>query len=207
MPHSSSSSVMQAIWICPPRFSRIGSPRSRKVASCAELLVAVLNRAITALAASPRDASETKILLHRNWEIQSSCQVKAEGKEISTTAFRTLGWHHAEVPTTVVAALVADKTYPDPFFGKNLKSFPGMDYPRTEFFANQPMPDDSPFRCSWWFRTEFQTPASLHDATTWLHFDGINYRANVWLNGQKIADAQETAGTFRRFEFDVSKQF
>jgi exo-1,4-beta-D-glucosaminidase len=170
------------------------------------LVCGVLNLAVTALATNQRDASGTKMPLHRNWQIQSSCQVKGEGKEISTVGFPAGGWHHAEVPTTAVAALVADKSYADPYFGKNLKSFPGMDYPGTEFFANQPMPEGSPFRCSWWFRTEFQALASLHGKTTWLHFDAINYRANVWLNGQKIADAHDTAGTFRAFEFNVSKQ-
>jgi exo-1,4-beta-D-glucosaminidase len=165
----------------------------------------ILTLVLPVLAADQREASETKIPLHRNWELQSSCQVKADGKDISTSGFSTSGWHHAEVPTTVVAALVADKTYPDPYFGKNLKSFPGMDYLSTSFFANQSMPEDSPFRCSWWFRTEFATPQSSQK-TTWLHFKGINYRANVWLNGQKISGAQDTAGTFRAFEFNVSQQ-
>jgi len=40
---------------------------------------------------------------------------------------------------------------------------------------------------------------------SWLDFLGINYRANVWLNGKKIADAKDVAGTFETFEFDVSK--
>jgi len=31
---------------------------------------------------------------------------------------------------------------------------------------------------------------------SWLDFLGINYRANVWLNGKKIADAKDVAGTF-----------
>jgi exo-1,4-beta-D-glucosaminidase len=178
----------------------------RPVVRAAALLVTILSCGAPALAAGQNEAAETKILLHRNWEIQSFCEVKAEGKEISTLGFSTRGWHHAEVPTTVVAALVADKTYPDPYFGKNLKSFPGMDYSSAEFFANQSMPEGSPFRCSWWFRTEFTAPASLLRKTAWLHFDGINYRANIWLNGQKISDAQEAAGTFRTFEFNISKQ-
>ncbi|MGH9642157.1 MAG: glycosyl hydrolase 2 galactose-binding domain-containing protein, partial [Terriglobales bacterium] len=106
----------------------------------------------------------------------------------------------------MVAALVADGTYPDPYFGMNLKSLPGMDYSPLSFFANQDMPADSPFRCAWWFRTEFATPAGAANHATWLHFDGINYRANVWLNGEKIADSKDVAGMMRRFEFDVSKQ-
>ncbi len=148
----------------------------------------------------------TKILLTENWQIQSSCDVKADGREISTVGFRADGWHKASVPTTVVAALVADGTYPDPYFGMNLKSFPGMDYSSKSFFANQAMPADSPFRCSWWYRTEFSLPPQSNQSTAWLHFDGINYRANVWLNGEKIGDAQDTAGMMRVFEFEVSKR-
>ena len=28
----------------------------------------------------------------------------------------------------------------------------------------------------------------------WLHFNGINYRANVWLNGVQIADEGKMVG-------------
>ncbi len=145
-----------------------------------------------------------KIPLKRNWRIQSSCQVPAQGPAISTAGFSTTGWHAAEVPTTVVAALVADKTYPDPFFSTNLKSFPGMNYSTATFFANQSMPEDSPFKCSWWFRTEFVAPTVAAGQRTWLHFDAINYRASIWLNGKKVADAQDVAGTYRIFEFDAT---
>ena len=147
----------------------------------------------------------TKIPLSQDWRIQSSCKVGVGGQEISTPGFRADGWHKASVPTTVVAALVADGTYTDPYFGMNLKSFPGMDYSSASFFANQSMPSDSPFRCSWWFRTEFRVPAQSSKSTSWLHFDGINYRANVWLNGEKIGDAQDVAGMMRVLEFNISK--
>jgi exo-1,4-beta-D-glucosaminidase len=148
----------------------------------------------------------TKLLLHHGWKIQSSCDAKGEGKKISTAGFSTIGWHRAEVPTTVVAALVADQTYADPDYGMNLKSLPGMNYPTTEFFANQPMPEGSPFGCSWWFRTEFTVPVSAQGKNHWLHFDGLNYRANVWVNGETVGDAHDVAGTFRVFELNVSKQ-
>src|ERR1700680_3178608 len=152
-----------------------------------------------------RSSENIRIPLHQNWQLQSSCDAKSTAEEISTSGFRTTDWHRAEVPTTVVAALVADKTYPDPNFGMTFKSFPGMNYSAASFFANQDMPDGSPFRCSWWFRTEFNVPTSSANRTTWLHFDAINYRANIWLNGQKIADSQDVAGTYRIFEFNVSK--
>jgi exo-1,4-beta-D-glucosaminidase len=147
----------------------------------------------------------SRIYLHKDWQIQSSCEAKASGAEISAAGFEAKGWHHSDIPSTVVGALVTDKTYPDPNYGTNLKSFPGMGYSSKSFFANQDMPKDSPFRCSWWFRTEFSLPAEVESKTSWLDFLGINYRANVWLNGQKIADANEVAGTFATFEFNVSK--
>ncbi len=154
---------------------------------------------------APTGEQSTKRLLHENWQIQSSCVAKASGAEISTADFRAEGWHKTSVPTTVVAALVADGTYPDPYFGMNLKSLPGMNYPASTFFSNQPMPEDSPFKCSWWFRTEFTTPPEAAKRLTWLHFDGVNYRANIWLNGEKIADAKDVAGMMRNFHFEVGK--
>jgi len=147
----------------------------------------------------------SRIYLHKDWQSQSSCEAKASGAEISAAGFATKGWHHTDIPGTVVGALVTDKTYPDPNYGTNLKSFPGMDYSSKDFFANQDMPKNSPFRCAWWFRTEFSLPAEAEGKTNWLNFLGINYRANVWLNGQKIADANDVAGTFATFEFNVSK--
>jgi exo-1,4-beta-D-glucosaminidase len=147
----------------------------------------------------------SEMYLHKDWQIQSSCEAKASGAEISAVGFDAKGWHHSDIPSTVVGALVADKTYPDPDYGTNLKSFPGMDYSSKTFFANQDMPKDSPFRCSWWFRTEFTPPADSERKTNWLNFLGINYRANVWLNGQKIADSKDVAGTFATFEFNISK--
>ena len=157
-----------------------------------------------ALAADPPAVRAGRTYLHKNWQIQSSCEVKAGGEQISVAGFDTSGWHKADVPATVVGALVTDKTYPDPNYGTNLKSFPGMNYSDQQLFANQDMPEGSPFRCSWWYRTEFSSPASAGE-NVWLNFLGINYRTNIWVNGQKIADANDVAGTYRAYEFNVTK--
>jgi exo-1,4-beta-D-glucosaminidase len=143
--------------------------------------------------------------LHRNWQIQSSCEVAATGEQISSVGFDAKSWHKADIPATVVGALVTDKTYPDPNYGTNLTSFPGMNYSDKSLFANQDMPEGSPFRCSWWYRTEFTPPAGGARKTEWLNFLGINYRANIWINGHKLADANDVAGTYRSYEFDVRK--
>ncbi|HEY8716025.1 MAG TPA: sugar-binding domain-containing protein, partial [Candidatus Acidoferrum sp.] len=158
---------------------------------------------------TPREAAANKTFLHKDWQVQSSCDDKAPAEKISSNGFDASRWHHTDVPATVVGVLVTDKTYPDPAYGENLKSLPGMYESEKIFFANVDMPEGSPFICSWWYRTEFKLPTASTAAGAkkldWLHFNGINYRANIWLNGQKVADAKDVAGTYRTFEFNVSK--
>ena len=165
---------------------------------------AILSLVLPIVVAGATEVQPARIYLHENWQVQSSCEVKASGEQISSVGFDAAGWHKTAVPATVVGVLVADKTYPDPNYGTNLKSFPGMNYSDKTIFANQEMPEGSPFRCSWWYRTEFTVPAAKVGKSEWLNFLGINYRANVWINGQKVADAGEVAGTYRSFEFNVS---
>jgi len=143
--------------------------------------------------------------LHGTWRMQSSCQDSAKGEQISSADFDTSKWHPAEVPGTIVGALVGDKTLSDPNYGMNLKSFPGFSSGMREPFATRDMPADSPYRCSFWFRTEFDAPDIAGKSAAWLHFFGINYRANVWLNGKQVGDRSEVAGAYRTFEFRVNQ--
>ena len=71
-------------------------------------------------------------------------------------------------------------------------------------FSVLSMPKDSPFRCSWWYRTEFRAPVSSDGQHVWLNFDGINNRANIWLNGRRIAESRDVAGAYRAYEFDIT---
>jgi exo-1,4-beta-D-glucosaminidase len=157
---------------------------------------------------SPYEATP-KTFLHKDWQVQSSCDDKSPAERISTAGFDASKWHKTDLPATVIAVLVADKTLPDPNYGTNLQNYQGF-YGGNDLFANLDMPQGSPYICSWWFRTEFKLPlipGSLagKNKTDWLHFNGINYRANIWLNGQKIADNKDAAGTYRTLEYNVTK--
>lgn len=154
--------------------------------------------------ASAADATKTHLNLARGWALQSSAKITAKGEEISRAGFATDGWHKATVPTTVVAALVADGTFPDPYFGMNMRKLPGVTYGIGENFSLEPMASDSPFAVPWWYRTEFTVPASFAKRHVLLHLDGLSFRANVWLNGKQIASSQQIAGTWRLFELDVT---
>jgi exo-1,4-beta-D-glucosaminidase len=149
-------------------------------------------------------APADKLPLRDHWTLQSSAKVEAKGEIVSTPAFVPRGWHNATVPTTVVAALVKDKTLPDPFFAMNLRQFPGVTYPIGGNFSNIAMQPDNPYAVSWWYRKQFAAPASYAGKTVWLNFKGINYRANVWLNGKQIANSDDIGGAWRTYEFNIT---
>ncbi|HEX4286972.1 MAG TPA: glycosyl hydrolase family 2 [Terracidiphilus sp.] len=143
--------------------------------------------------------------LHDDWRLQSACKIQATGETIATPGFVVDGWLKTAVPSTVLAAQVNDGQIPDPYFGDNLRKIPGTGYPVGQNFSNLPMPADSPYRCGWWYRKEFTRSApSSNDGRTWLHFGGINYRGEIWLNGKKVADAGTVAGAYRIYDFDVT---
>lgn len=162
------------------------------------LSLIVFLTALNGIAAEP-------VALGEGWKIQSSAKVKEGGQALSSPKYRLRGWHDATVPTSVVGALVKNKVYPDPFYGKNLRSIPGTTYPIGQNFSNLPMPADSPFAVPWWYRTEFTIPSADAGKTINLHFDGINYRANIWLNGKQLAKADDVVGAFRMFRFDITE--
>ena len=138
--------------------------------------------------------------LNENWLIQSTDSIQNTGKKISTVEFEPQNWYKTDIPKTVLAALVENTVYPDPYYGENLKSIPG--YREGRWLA---MLKDSPFYPSWWYRKEFTLPENIKEKKLTLHLDGINYKANVWLNGHQVADTGQVIGMFRRFEFDIDQ--
>jgi exo-1,4-beta-D-glucosaminidase len=151
-----------------------------------------------------KEATGVLLDLREGWAIQSSTEVAEGGPAVSEPGFATTGWHDATVPTTVVAALVADGTFPDPHYAMNVRDIPGTEYEIAGNFSLVEMPETSPFRVPWWYRTEFALPAEAAGRTVWLGFGGINFKANVWLNGQQIAAADDIAGSWRIHELDVT---
>jgi exo-1,4-beta-D-glucosaminidase len=110
-----------------------------------------------------------------------------DGAAISAPAYSANGWYPVTVPCTVLAGLVQNGEYPDLYVGKNLQKVP------TERF-------DGP----WWYRTTFKLPEAQRGRRVWLTFNGINYRAQVWVNGKQIADPGTARGAYRRLEFDMT---
>ncbi|HKV23614.1 MAG TPA: glycoside hydrolase family 2 protein [Candidatus Acidoferrum sp.] len=157
------------------------------------------------LAAAPAARADGDITLREGWRVQSSAKVSSDGAAVSTTSFDASSWYKTSVPNTVFAVLVENGVYKNPYFGMNLRSVPGVSYKIGSEFANQEMPPDSPFAVPWWYRKEFEIPAAYKGKTVWLAFRAINYRADIWINGKKLAGSGQVVGAFRRYEFDVTK--
>ncbi len=144
-------------------------------------------------------ADDAVIPLSEGWRLQSSAEVEGDGAAFSSEGKDVSSWYPTTVPKTVLAALVDNEVYPDPYYGTNLKSIPG--YQEGSWLV---MKEDSPFRAHWWYRTEFIMPKEAKGRVVTLHFGGINFQANIWLNGQLVAGADKVRGMFRSFEFTVT---
>lgn len=126
------------------------------------------------------------IELSDGWRISSADQVHVDDAAVSLPGFDVSHWyavHH--MPATVLQILEDDGVYKDLYFGMNLTS-----------------PGDL-WKKDWWYRTSFTAPTGREVYS--LIFKGINYRADIWVNGKKVADRKQVAGMYNSFEFDVSK--
>ncbi|HUX61372.1 MAG TPA: glycoside hydrolase family 2 TIM barrel-domain containing protein [Ignavibacteriaceae bacterium] len=151
-------------------------------------LFIIILLSITTEIYSQKNAAESTIRLNKDWLISSSENIKANGSIISSSKYSTTGWYPASVPSTVLGTLISDHFYQDPFVGDNLKNIP-----------------TAQFKIPWWYRTKFKLPKADNSKNIELDFNGIIYRANIWLNGKLIAGADSTKGVYRRFSFNISK--
>jgi beta-mannosidase len=124
------------------------------------------------------------ICLSSGWQMQWASGVSDPGNVISQTNYQSPGWFQATVPGTVLTTLVNNGVYPEPLYGTNNDTIP-----------------DSLCLTGCWYRTVFNLPASYAGNRVCLSFAGINYAANVWINGSSAGTAQ---GAFARGIFDVT---
>jgi hypothetical protein len=145
-----------------------------------------------------------------HFELQSSGIIAEKGDLISTASYQSNRyWFTVTVPCTVLTGLVANKVYPDPYTGMNNMLIPDASDSFNHQYGLEKysyLPDDpNPWKKPYWYRTTFAVPATDHGKHFQLIFKGINYRAEVWLNGKEIADSSRMAGMFAQYSLDVSR--
>ncbi len=127
-----------------------------------------------------------------NWKMNRVNETEATGAEISKSTFNVESWQPAIVPGTALNSLVANGEFPEPYFGQNNKRI------------NKLIPDIADVGRDFyhfWYRTSFTIPQNFTDKKIWMQFDGINYIADIWLNGHQLG---EIKGMFLQKKFDIS---
>ncbi|MGD1107731.1 MAG: sugar-binding domain-containing protein [Terracidiphilus sp.] len=155
------------------------------VCLCVSAFVSILAiSAIPTAAAAP----PAPLTLATGWQLQDVAKVPQPGAQVSSKGLDISGWYAATVPGTVLTAMVNDHVYPEPLYGEN---------ERPEIIP------ESLAHTSYWYRNVVRIPSAYTNRHVWLNFDGINYSAEVWVNGAQVGTMR---GAFIRGIFDVTAQ-
>ena len=139
---------------------------------------------LPAARATLEPAGPSRWTVAANWRLIAAPGLNATPQQIAAPGLDTKRWMAATVPGTVLTTMIDRGIYPDPDFGLNNLAIP-----------------ESLNKQDYWYRVEFPTPeggASRHMSLT---FNGINYAAEVWLNGARLGAIR---GAFIRGTFDVT---
>jgi creatinine amidohydrolase/Fe(II)-dependent formamide hydrolase-like protein len=161
----------QDVWTRPRSKAPVGKPS------------AVAPYAGPALRPAPELGGDQAWIVAR-WSLAEAPKVAADETALSKPGFDARTWYPATVPGTVLTTLVDRGVYPDPDYALNNTAIP-----------------ESLNRQDYWYRAEFDTPAGQEGRHQQLIFKGINYAAEIWLNGEKLGDLK---GAFIRGRFDVT---
>jgi hypothetical protein len=135
---------------------------------------------------APIRAGQRCNLAEQIWRVQRSSLVTQDGASLSKPGIADADWILATVPGTVLCSYLNVHAIPDPNFGKN-----------------QLYISDSYFYSDFWYRTEFIAPSIDAGQNLWLNFDGINWKAEIFLNGGSLGRID---GAFLRGRFDVTNK-
>jgi mannosylglycoprotein endo-beta-mannosidase len=127
--------------------------------------------------------------LNTNWKCIQASTLKSTGEQISQTNYPLTTWLDAVVPGTVLTSLLHNKRIPDPFYGMNNERIPDIYKTGRDYYT-------------YWFVKDFTDSAKAGEKV-WLHFRGVNYSCNIYLNGHKINDRPDK-GMYLRQSYDIT---
>ncbi|MDR3666256.1 MAG: glycoside hydrolase family 2 TIM barrel-domain containing protein [Ignavibacteriaceae bacterium] len=125
--------------------------------------------------------------LNKGWIIFSSQKADADGSTISKPGIILSNIYRTDIPKTILAALVENRLYKNPYTGLNLSNI-----------------SQEPFQFPWWYRKEFNIKETNNRNNYQLTLEGINYKADLWLNGKKLAGKDIIEGPFGIYTFNVT---
>lgn len=120
-----------------------------------------------------------------HWEITPVTDETEQLHEFSATGITVKNAVSGIVPGTVFTAYVEAGHEKDPNFGDNIHCVERDKYDR-----------------SFWYRTEFEIPQDFNKEHIWLNFNGVNRKAQIFLNGCLLGTLD---GFMHRGNFDITK--
>ncbi len=135
-------------------------------------------------AGMPEPEADRIVLAGGNWRLQRASSVTATGEEIATADFKPEQWIVATVPGTVLSSY------------KNIGAIADPNYADNQLHVSE-----SFFYSDFWYRNEFNMPEGFNRERLFLNFDGINWKAEVFMNGKQLGRID---GAFMRGKFDVT---
>ena len=129
-------------------------------------------------------------LLNTGWFARRANEVKLDGNKLSNAPFDPEGWMKARVPGTVLATMIDNRIFPAPEFSMNNNLIPDIYDVGNEFYT-------------FWFIRPFRIETVQQGQQVWLNFRGINYKADIFLNGKRL-NTSTHEGMFLRKSFDIT---
>jgi hypothetical protein len=137
----------------------------------------------------PAGAGE-KTLLNSGWYARRANEIKTDGNTLTSTKFNQAGWIPARVPGTVLTTLLENNYFPAPEFSMNNNLIPDIYETGNEFYT-------------FWFMRPFKIEQLQEGKQFWLNFRGINYKADIFLNGKRLNNNTHE-GMFLRKSFNIT---
>lgn len=120
-----------------------------------------------------------------SWKLKPEAEVGTNVPALLNAGYDTSSWVDAVVPGTAFTSYVTAGLEKDPNFGDNIHNVDRAKYDR-----------------SFWYRTEFKVPADFDKALTWLNFNGVNRKAEIYLNGHLLGILD---GFMHRGRFNITE--
>ncbi|WP_030753403.1 sugar-binding domain-containing protein [Streptomyces sp. NRRL S-31] len=117
--------------------------------------------------------------------VRSTARVGDSAAAVSSPGYPARDWYPAGPRSTVLAALLANGVYADPFHSTDQRRIPRAD-----------------FEVPWWYRSDFTVADTAR--RTFLDFSGVVSAADVYVNGRRVARAADVSGAYTRHELDIT---
>ena len=140
-----------------------------------------------AAAAAPSGPNPGTATLTSGWRIQTSAVAGHDGARISEPGYRAAGWLPLSEPETLMAGLLETAATRTCSSATAWPTVPAAQFRATGGTARQ---------------------LELHPAPRPAHVPDderrARRRANLWVNGRKVADRSQLQGAYSRFEYDIT---